>query len=243
VAVALILLLLVVFVGPPETTSPPAAERLSTDQTLSFPIARDVSDLDPAQMSSPTDVDIFRNVFSGLYKFDQFLHEVPDLAVGPADLSPDGLTYTFHIRHDAVFSNGDPLTADDFIYSWSRAAAKQGDFAGLFSLVAGYNAVANGRATALSGLVKVDAYTFSSTLTRRAAYWTTLVGLWPFWVVDRKVIASAGEDIWFTKPETLIGTGPFRLTARAAGQSLNFEPVPDSFTPTAAARSTSDQIG
>ncbi len=226
IAVAMILLLLVVVVGPPEKPSPPAAEALSTDQTLSFPIARDVSDLDPAQMSNPTDVDIFRNVFSGLYRFDQSLHEVPDLAVGPADLSPDGLTYTFHIRHDAVFSNGDPLTADDFIYSWSRAAAKQGDFGGLFSLVAGYNAVANGRATTLSGLAKVDAFTFTSTLSKRAAYWTTLVGLWPFWVVDRKVIASAGEDTWFTKAETLIGSGPFRMTARAVGQWLNFEPVP-----------------
>lgn len=226
VAVALILLLLVVVVGPPEGTLPPAVEHLSTDQTLSFPIARDVADLDPAQMSKPTDIDIFRNVFSGLYKFDQSLHEVPDLAVGPADLSADGLTYTFHIRHDAVFSNGDPLTADDFIYSWSRAAAKQGDFGGLFSLVAGYNAIANGRATTLSGLAKIDAYTFTSTLSKRAAYWTTLVGLWPFWVVDRKVIATAGEDTWFTKPETLIGSGPFRMTARAVGQWLNFEPVP-----------------
>jgi oligopeptide transport system substrate-binding protein len=226
VAVALILLVLVVVVGPPETTAPPAAELLSSDQTLSFPIARDVADLDPAMMSTPTDVDIFRNVFSGLYKFDQTLHEVPDLAVGPADLSADGLTYTFHIRHDAVFSNGDPLTADDFIYSWSRAAAKQGDFGGLFSLVAGYNAVANGRATTLSGLAKVDAYTFTSTLSKRSAYWTTLVGLWPFWVLDRKVIAAAGEDVWFTKPETLIGSGPFRMTSRASGQWLNFEPVP-----------------
>jgi oligopeptide transport system substrate-binding protein len=177
-------------------------------------------------MSSPTDVDIFRNVFSGLYKFDQSLHEVPDIAIGPADLSADGLTYTFHIRHNAVFSNGDTITADDFIYSWNRAAAKQGDYAGLYSVVAGYNAVASGRAGALSGLVKVDDFTFSSTLIKRVGYWTTLVALWPFWVVDRKVIASAGDDVWFTKPETLIGSGPFRMTARATGQSLDFEPVP-----------------
>jgi len=96
-------------------TPPPPAEVLATDQTLSFPIAQDVADLDPAQMSSPTDVDIFRNVFSGLYKFDAALHEVPDIATGPADLSADGLTYTFHLRHGATFSNGDPITADDFI--------------------------------------------------------------------------------------------------------------------------------
>jgi oligopeptide transport system substrate-binding protein len=208
------------------TTPPPPAEVLATDQTLSFPIAQDVADLDPAQMSSPADVDIFRNVFSGLYKFDAALREIPDLAVGPADISADGLTYTFHLRHNALFSNGDQITADDFIYSWNRAAAKQGDFAGLFSVVAGYNVVAGGRATSLSGLVKVDDYTFTSTLTKRSGYWTTLVGLWPFWVVDRKVIAAAGDAVWFTKPETLIGSGPFRMTARAAGQSLDFEPVP-----------------
>src|SRR4029077_3393030 len=218
----------VVLLAVCNTNTPPAppAEVLATDQTLSFPVAQDVSDLDPAQMSSPTDIDIFRNVFSGLYKFDQSLHEVPDLAVGPADLSADGLTYTFHIRHNAAFSNGDAITADDFIYSWNRAAAKQGDYAGMFSVVAGYNAVASGRTNALSGLAKVDDYTFTSTLTKRAGYWTTLVGLWPFWLVDRKVIASAGEDVWSPNPETLIEAGPFRMPARAAGQSLDFEPVP-----------------
>ena len=221
---ALAALFLVAVCNP--STPPAPAEVLAADQTLSFPIAKDVADLDPAHISSPTDVDIFRNVFSGLYKFDQSLHEVPDIAVGPADLSADGLTYTFHIRHDAVFSNGDAITADDFIYSWNRAAAKQGDFAGLFSVVGGYNAVAAGRTSTLSGLAKIDDYTFSSTLSKRAGYWTSLVGLWPFWLVDRKVIASAGDTTWITRPETLIGSGPFRLTARAAGQSLDFEPVP-----------------
>ena len=208
------------------STPPPPAEVLATDQTLSFPIAQDVSDLDPAQMSSPTDVDIFRNVFSGLYKFDESLREVPDIAAGAADVSADGLKYTFHLRHNAVFSNGDPITADDFIFSWNRAAAKQGDSAGLFSVVAGYNSVVSGRTNTLSGLAKIDDFTFSSTLNKPAGYWPTLVALWPFWVVDRKVIATAGDDAWFTKPATLIGSGPFRMTARAVGQSLDFEPVP-----------------
>ncbi|HSS93248.1 MAG TPA: peptide ABC transporter substrate-binding protein [Candidatus Dormibacteraeota bacterium] len=208
------------------STPPPPKEVLAPDQTLSFPIAQDVADFDPAQMSSPTDVDIFRNVFSGLYKFDQSLNEVPDLATGPATISADGLTFTFHVRPNALFSNGDPITADDFIYSWNRAAAKQGDFAGLFSLIAGYNAVAGGRTSTLSGLVKIDDFTFSTTLSKQAGYWPTLVGLWPFWVVDRKVIAAAGDNTWFTKPDTLIGSGPFHMTARAAGQSLDFEPVP-----------------
>ena len=216
---------LVAFVVLNPTGTATVAEALAKDQTLSFPIAQDVTDFDPAQISTPADVDVLRNVFSGLYKFDQQLNEVPDLAVGMPSVSADGLTYTFRLRHDARFSNGDPITADDFIYSWYRAAAKQGEYEDLFQAVAGYSQVAQGRATSLSGLAKIDAYTFTSTLTKPSGYWFTEVGLWPFWVVDSKVIVSAGEDVWFTKPDTLIGSGPFRMVARAAGQSLDFAPV------------------
>jgi oligopeptide transport system substrate-binding protein len=222
-AIAIAILTVVVWWAP--NSSSPPAETLAADQTLSFPIAQDVSDLDPALISTPADVDILRNVFSGLYKFDAQLREVPDLAVGQPTISTDGLTYTFHLRQNARFSNGDPITADDFIYSWNRAAARQGDYAGLFSVVAGYQAVANGTAAQMSGLAKVDDFTFTATLSKRAGYFITEVGLWPFWVVDQKVIASAGEDAWFTKPETLIGSGPFKMTARTPGQSMDFAPV------------------
>src|SRR5947209_11064888 len=149
---------------------------LAADQTLSFPIAQDAADFDPALISTPADVDILRNVFSGLYRFDQQLREVPDLAVGQPTVSADGLTYTFHLRHDGRFSNGDPITADDFIYSWNRAAAKQGDYAGLFNLVAGYDAVAAGRANQMSGLAKVDDYTLTTTLSKRSGYFMTELG-------------------------------------------------------------------
>jgi oligopeptide transport system substrate-binding protein len=203
----------------------PSPEPLAADQTLSFPIAQDVADFDPALISTGADVDILRNVFSGLYTFDANLREVPELATSLPTISADGLTYTFHIRHDARFSNGDPITAADFIYSWDRVAARQGDYAGLFDIVAGYGDVASGRSPQMSGLVKVDDYTLTATLVKRAGYFTVLTGLWPFWVVDQKVITGTGENLWFTKPETLVGSGPFHMTARKPGQSMDFEPV------------------
>jgi oligopeptide transport system substrate-binding protein len=209
----------------PGGNPPPTPEPLAADQTLSFPIAQDVADLDPALIASAADVDILRNVFSGLYRFDVNLHEVPDLAVGQPTVTADGLTYTFHIRRDGRFSNGDPITADDFIYSWNRAAAKQGDYAGLFELIAGYQDVASGKTTQMSGLSKLDDYTLNATLTKRAGYFLIETGLWPFWVVDQKVISAAGEGVWFTRPDTLVGSGPFHMTARAPGQSVDFEPV------------------
>ena len=207
------------------SSNPPPPEILAADQTLSFPISQDVSDLDPALISNPSDVDIMRNVFSGLYRFDDHLREVPDIATGQPTVTADGLTYTFHLRHKAQFSNGDPITADDVIYSWNRAAARQGDFAGLFSVVAGYSDVAAGKSDHLTGLAKVDDYRLAVTLNKAAGYFMAELALWPYWLVDRQVIASAGEDSWFTSPDTLIGSGPFRMTARVVGQSMDFAPV------------------
>ena len=203
----------------------PTPEVLAADQSLSFPIAQDLGDFDPAMISSPAEVDVLRNVFSGLYRFDSQLHELPDIATAQPAVSTDGLTYTFHLRQDARFSNGDPITADDFIYSWNRAAARQGDFAGLFDVIAGYQDVASGKTGQMSGLSKTDAYTLNVTLAKRAGYFVTEVGLWPFWLVDQKVVASAGENTWSTKPETLVGSGPFRMTARTPGESMDFAPV------------------
>jgi oligopeptide transport system substrate-binding protein len=201
------------------------AEALATDQTLSFPIGQEVGDFDPAQITSPADVDVLRNVFSGLYRFDDKLHEVPDLATAFPDITADGLTYTFRLRHDAKFSNGDPITADDVIFSWNRAATKQGQYAPLLSVVRGYPAVAQGHASQMSGLTRTDDYTVVTTLNQPSGYWLTEVGLWPLWLVDRKVVAAAGDDVWYTKPDTLVGSGPFRLTAHVVGQSLDFTPV------------------
>lgn len=225
IALALIALLIVVLLGGHSPNKPATPEALASDQTLSFPIAQDIADFDPALIANPADVDILRNVFSGLYRFDAHLREVPDIAMGQPTVSADGLTYTFHLRKNAQFSNGDAITADDVIYSWNRAVARQGDFAGLFQIITGYGDVASGKTSQMSGLTKIDDYTLQVVLIKRAGYFLTETGLWPFWLVDQKVITSAGEDVWFTRPETLIGSGPFRMTVRAPGQSMDFTPV------------------
>jgi oligopeptide transport system substrate-binding protein len=204
----------------------PSSETLAADQTLSFPIHDDVGDLDPARMSAAVDIDLFQNVFSGLYRFDKDLKEVPDIATKAPDISSDGLTYTFTMRQDAKFSNGDPIKADDFIYSWNRAARLQGDYASVFEPVVGYQAVADGKATTMTGLKKISDYSFSATIGAPAAYWYTEVGLWTAWVVSQKAItAGGGDDKWYTDPKTFIGSGQFKMTARTAKQSLDFEPV------------------
>ena len=203
-------------------------ENLASDQTLSFPMVDDVGNTDPAHMSAAVDIDIFRNTYSGLYKFDDQLNEVPDIATGKPDISSDGLTYTFKMKNNVKFSNGDPVKADDFIFSWDRAAAIQGDYASVFQPVVGYDDVSNGKATHMRGLKKIDDYSFSATLTAPAGYWYTETALWTAWVVDQKVVLANGkatDSTWADNPQTAIGTGQFKMTARTPKQSIDFAPV------------------
>src|SRR6266700_3770108 len=99
---------------------------LATDQTLRFPIVDDVEYLDPGKVSSAVDIAFVSNVFSGVVKFDNNLKIVPDLVESLPDISSDGKTYTFKLRKNAKFSNGDPVTSKDVIYSWTRGGGRQG---------------------------------------------------------------------------------------------------------------------
>ena len=65
-------------------------------------------------------------MFGGLYRLDDNLNEIPDIASGPPTVSPDRTTYTFQLKTGARFSNGDPVTAEDVVYSWNRVASLQG---------------------------------------------------------------------------------------------------------------------
>src|SRR5439155_902342 len=109
-----------------------------------------------------------------------------------------------------------------------RAARMQGDYASVFAPVAGYDDVANGKAHDMTGLKKIDDYSFSATLTDVAAYWYTEVALWTAWVVDQKVIKAAGKEDdqnWASDPATAVGTGMFKMTARTPKTSTDFAPV------------------
>src|SRR5438477_10347997 len=90
---------------------------------LTFISTGDVSTLDLQRLSWMQDVRVARLLYEGLVRCDVFSW---DYTVTPAvadrwELSPDRRTYTFHIREDAKWSNGDRVRASDFVYSWPRA--------------------------------------------------------------------------------------------------------------------------
>jgi oligopeptide transport system substrate-binding protein len=198
---------------------------LAKDQTLRLAIQDDVEYLDPGHVSSAVDIAFTNELFAGLYKFDNDLKVVPDMATGKPDISSDGLTYTFHLKKGIKFSNGDPVTSKDVLYSWNRTASLNDAYATVFDPVVGGTDTENGKTKTMEGLTAPDDSTVKAKLTDPAGYWLTELALWTASIVDQKAVAQGGEDKWWTNPATAIGAGPFKLTERTPKASMAFEPV------------------
>src|SRR5579859_5843072 len=227
---------------------------LASDQTLKFPILGDFGTLDPAQLDAETDSEIAQNVFDGLVKFDNNLNIVPDIAASMPTVSSDGLTYTFTLRKDVTFSNGDKVTSKDVLYSWNRAAWQQGGYAGNLAAIDGYSTVAAASAAAnaptgskleqllesndpsvsMSGLTAPDPYTVQVKLTQPAGWFLSAIALEATtgMVVDMNAIKNdpqgeTASSTWWTNPATMIRTGAFKMTAYTPKQSVDFAAVPN----------------
>ena len=90
------------------------------DKVLNVMVEVEVESLDPQVATDGTSFEVIANYTDGLTQMDADGAAVPAIAES-WDVSEDGTVYTFHLRQDANWSNGEPVTADDFIFAWQRA--------------------------------------------------------------------------------------------------------------------------
>jgi len=95
------------------------ADKLAGSQTFSFWLLDSITTLDPQMIESVEDSDVARQLFEGLYTEDGTGELVDAGAIGYT-VSEDKMTYTFQLRPEAKWSNGDPVTANDYVYAWQR---------------------------------------------------------------------------------------------------------------------------
>lgn len=152
------------------------------------------------------------NLMEGLTRLDNN-HE-PQAAIAENwDVSEDGKVYTFHLRDNANWSNGDPVTAGDFAFAWKRLLNPEtkspAAFLGYF--IEGGEAYANGEGSADDVKVKVvDEKTFEVTLTSPQAYFLNVITNPAFFPINEKVATENPE--WFSEADSFVGNGPFQLT-------------------------------
>lgn len=170
-------------------------------------------DLDPAIVTGMLEYHIISSVLEGLVTLDpQDLRPVPATA-DMWSVSADNRTYTFHIRSTARWSNGDPVTADDFLYSWRRLLdpATAAEYAYQAWYIQNGRAFNEGKlkdATQL-GVTAPDSHTLVVTLESPTPFFLALLNHHALYPVHRRTVETHGTK--WTRPENYVGNGPFRL--------------------------------
>ncbi|MCC5022507.1 MAG: peptide ABC transporter substrate-binding protein [Candidatus Synoicihabitans palmerolidicus] len=201
-------------------------------QTMHVASVGEPSELDPHIINAPPNFKIVDMLFEGIVTAHPATLEPQPGVAASWDISADRRTYTFYLRPDARWSNGDPVTAADFLYSWQRALtpALGSQYTFLFSTVVGAADFTAGRTTDFSavGFSAPDERPVTITLDQPTPSFLSILANNPVWSpVHRATIEHHGSmtdrNNGWTKPETFVGNGPFVLTAWDPNVSIRVE--------------------
>ncbi|MFC2021492.1 peptide ABC transporter substrate-binding protein [Chloroflexota bacterium] len=173
--------------------------------------------LDPAISGDATSHQYIMQLFSGLVSLDDNLEPTPDIAED-WQVSDDGRTYTFYLRQDVMFHDGREVKAEDFKYSWERAAnPATGSLtaASYIGDIVGVREVMAGKSEEISGVKVVSDYTLQVTIDAPKSYFLSKLTYPTAYVVDSNNVQSGSN--WWHNP---IGTGPFKLREWEEGNQL-----------------------
>lgn len=180
-------------------------------QEITFNLGTDIKTLDPALNQAVDSGILIVNLFEGLYKLDENQKAIPGIAES-CDISDDGIVYTFHLRKDAKWTNGNPVTAGDFEYAWKRVMNPDtaAEYAYQMEYIKGAAEYTAGTGSADEvGVKALDDNTLEVTLTSPCAYFLELTSFPCYFPVEQKTVE--GNEQWANSTESYISNGPFKL--------------------------------
>ncbi|WP_370830081.1 peptide ABC transporter substrate-binding protein [Clostridium sp.] len=194
------------------------------NQEIIYNLGADPQTIDPLLNTAIDGSNVIVNAFEGLMILND-KNEAEPAAAESYEVSDDGLVYTFKLRENGKWSDGEPVTANDFYYAWMRGIDKNtaAEYCYQFFYIKNAEKYYNGEVLADEvGLKVLDDYTLEVTLEAPTAYFTQLLAHQTYSPV-REDIVSANPDTWATSPETYIGNGPFKLVQWDMKDQLVFE--------------------
>ena len=234
--VSVVIILIVAGVAAFILLSPPAAAQ----KTLVYYSQYDISTLDPADAYDSGSFIPIQNSYDTLLTYPlttistfapALATEIPTVANG--GISADGLTYTFHLRQGVKFSNGDPFTADDVVYTFQRVLRINSPQSGV--------AWIDSQDLNVSSITKVDTYTVQFKLTHVFnPFLQTLATAEPNAIVSKAAVEAHGgivngqDNAWMTN--NTVGTGPYMVQSWTRGQQIVMVRNPNYWGPSGGAR-------
>jgi oligopeptide transport system substrate-binding protein len=211
--------------GSPASGAPKPAGELPL---VRMPYAKG-GDMDIGTSSDSMGIDLAYNAFEGLTTRDKDASTIKPGVAEKWDVADDKLTWTFHLRKDARFSDGTPVTAQTFVDSWRRVADPKtaSHYAGTMYFIKGFREANTGQGSLDGVAVKaVDDYTFQTVTNAPAAFMTILLATeWVSFPQPMHIISSAGKQ-WINDPKTLVSNGPFKVASIKPDQEVVLEPNP-----------------
>ncbi|WP_353949254.1 peptide ABC transporter substrate-binding protein [Sporolactobacillus sp. Y61] len=198
----------------------------SESRPLKLSLESDIPDLNQTTSTDGTSFSILNNVLEGLYRLDKNNKPQPAMAES-VDISEDKLTYTFHLRDNIEWSNGDPVTAQDFKYSWLKTLDPE--TASEYSFIiaqfvkggAAYNAGEAGpEAVAIDA---PDDQTFVVTLNQPTPFFLDLTAFVTFFPLNEKFVNKIGFKNLGLKADNILYNGPYVLTSFDQAEGVTLE--------------------
>ncbi|MDE6376177.1 MAG: peptide ABC transporter substrate-binding protein [Ligilactobacillus sp.] len=202
-----------------QSTNKPAAK-----QVLNWSLSSELATLDSALVPEMGSADMINNAMEGLFRIKNN-HPEPGLATN-TKVSKDGLTYTMTLRKNAKWSNGDPVTAHDFVYAWRRAVDPKNAAPGsyLYSGIKNADAIIAGKMAPDTLGVKANGdHELVVELEQQIPYFKLLVGDVRFFPQDQKAVEKYGAKFGLSA-DTTVYNGPFVLKGWT-GSNLNWKLV------------------
>lgn len=208
-------------VSPAFAANVPSGAQLASTQEIVRHIKDEPASLDPMKAVGLPEIQVMRDLFEGLTNQDAHGKIVPGVALSWS--SNDNKTWIFTLRKDARWSNGEPVTAQDFVYSWQRLVEPKNSspfawFAAL-SGIENAEAITKGQMSADKlGVTATDATHLKVTLSRQVPWFPSMVANAAMYPVSQKVIEKEG-DSW-TSPGKLVGNGAYQLQDRVVNEKI-----------------------
>ncbi|MBY0099134.1 peptide ABC transporter substrate-binding protein [Mesobacillus maritimus] len=190
-------------------------EEKAGEKVLSFTNPEAIPSMDPSLATDESSFVFLAATTEGLYRLDEETQPSDGIATGH-EVSEDGLTWTFTLREDAVWSNGDPVTAHDFVYSWQRAVnpdtgSEYGPYM-MNGVIKNATAVSTGEKPVEELGVKADGdFKLVVELENPTPYFETLTTFGTFLPLNQKFVEEQG-DKFALSADSLLSNGPYTMT-------------------------------
>jgi oligopeptide transport system substrate-binding protein len=190
--------------------------------------AAEPESLDPAIITGQPEMRVVQGLFEGLTRLDPHTaRPIPGMAER-WEISPEGLVYTFHLRTNLVWSTGEPITADDVVYSWIRALdpATASDYAGQLYYLKNAEDFNTGKIKdpSLVGVRALDPFTVRAELIHPTAFFLDLCAFPTLYVVPRRTIEKYGDRWLMVRP--LPSNGPYELVSWRLNDKIRLKKNP-----------------